>query len=543
MIKTIRKILIAAALPLLFASCERAARSYEVVGPDGPGQPAKPLVFRADITEPVTTGNHIETRMSGTAWGEDRIGIYMEDDLSKNIEAANKCFFTSSNGTFNALTQADNLTPTQGRAMNFYAYYPYGENVIGEKLSIDISAHQNEQEKIDVLWSDNLKAVSQFPLQQALVFNRQMARVVIYFTRGEKVSDLSQLHAMVENIPVHGELNLRTGVMSNGSIDNVLYANTQSSKDAATSSFIFLPGTRISELTVYIGDDDTMRFTLDMKNVILEKGKQYEYDVVLNDPGTTIIDVPDPVPHTGWIELPAGKPAGMENTVFSEYMLDRTTGGKRMRNFSMLYDTTHKLAYWVAYPMHSTYLGSLSRQDNYALDPNFPASQQVDVTDGGWGGRTGTGYDRGHQLPNADRTYSRAENLPVFYCTNITAQWADLNQGIWEQLESKIRNTWTVQCDTLYVVTGAMLPEGNIQYVGSGSRRAAIPEYYFKALAKRTGSSYSTIAYKIDNEDPGSSSFDSYRLTVKELETATGFTFFPAVPDAAKNTIDNSKWN
>src|SRR5437899_7280162 len=46
---------------------------------------------------------------------------------------------------------------------------------------------------------------------------------------------------------------------------------------------------------------------------------------------------------------------------------------------------------------------------------------------------TGTGYDRGHMCPSADRTDSRTNNDMLFLMSNIIPQKSEQNQGIWAQ--------------------------------------------------------------------------------------------------------------
>ncbi len=71
----------------------------------------------------------------------------------------------------------------------------------------------------------------------------------------------------------------------------------------------------------------------------------------------------------------------------------------------------------------------------------------------------------------------------------------------------------------------------------------AVPKFYFKAVAMKKGSEYYTIAYKMDNVAPPSNSkYDNYRLTVSDLEKATGFTFFPDLNDTQKGNINTSIW-
>ena len=72
----------------------------------------------------------------------------------------------------------------------------------------------------------------------------------------------------------------------------------------------------------------------------------------------------------------------------------------------------------------------------------------------------------------------------------------------------------------------------------------AVPAYYFKALARidrQTGTAY-TIAFKFNNASYKGSSYMDAALTVKELESQTGFTFFPTISDTYKTSYDASKW-
>jgi DNA/RNA endonuclease G (NUC1) len=237
-----------------------------------------------------------------------------------------------------------------------------------------------------------------------------------------------------------------------------------------------------------------------------------------------------------YFEMP--KDTTIENCI----KLTRFLPGARsyMRNYTMFYDTSMKLAYWVAYPLHENYIGSTSRTEEWAYDPLILSGYQANL----FGGISG--YDRGHQLPSADRTYNVAENYTTFYFSNMTAQNSVLNQGIWVDLENQIR-TWTKNCDTMYVVTGAMIKtstDNSVSYVlDKVGAKFALPKYYFKALAQKRGSNYYTIAYKINNANPGSSAtFTSFQMNVSQLEKETGFTFFPALSETIKGEINTSIW-
>lgn len=245
---------------------------------------------------------------------------------------------------------------------------------------------------------------------------------------------------------------------------------------------------------------------------------------------------PPDISNAGWIELPAK--SSLLNTILVGHNLP---DNDRVRNYSMLYDTINKLAYWVAYPMHSAYLGSASRTDEWQYDPAINTSFQPQLFRGFGVAST----DRGHQIPSADRTINKAANETTFYFSNMTAQNSTLNQGIWADLETRIR-VWTKQCDTLYVVTGAMIQsatDSNIDYVTDNiGASVARPKYYYKALAKKMGNTYYTIAYKMDNKVPTSNTFTGYKLTVSQLEAETGFSFFPKLSSDDKSKIVEDQW-
>lgn len=237
-----------------------------------------------------------------------------------------------------------------------------------------------------------------------------------------------------------------------------------------------------------------------------------------------------------WFEIP--KDTSIANCVTLTHFLPENSF---VRNYSMLYDKNLKLAYWVAYPLHSSYIGSSGRTDEWAYDPKIATTNQPTLFSGFAANQT----DRGHQIPSADRTYSRAGNYTTFYFSNMTAQNSTLNQGIWANLESKIR-VWMKSCDTIYVVTGAMPftnTDKTITYVRDNEgKNVARPKYYFKALAQKKGNTYYTIAYKMDNAAPDYSNYDSYSLTVADLEKETGFTFFPLLDNAIKESINTGIW-
>ena len=165
--------------------------------------------------------------------------------------------------------------------------------------------------------------------------------------------------------------------------------------------------------------------------------------------------------HAAWYELPARTTADatITQTVYP------ASGSQR--NYTMYYDKSTYTAYWVAYPLAKGHMGN-GRSDKWQRNPGLAESEQINVWSSSYGvnlgATTSDGYDnskefyaRGHQIPNADRNGSDELVVQTYYATNSTPQIQNkFNGGIWQQLESGVRNI-TATTDTVYVVTGAIL--------------------------------------------------------------------------------------
>ena len=238
-----------------------------------------------------------------------------------------------------------------------------------------------------------------------------------------------------------------------------------------------------------------------------------------------------------WMELPAMTVESGCAWVFHEMTVD----GKQMRNYSIYYDAENLCPRWVAYPLNKSLHGS-GRNDQWGIyDPKIPQRYQVDLSRS-WG----SGYDRGHMIPVADRGTSAAKRM-TYYPTNITAQASRMNQGIWADLENKIRSWADNSGDTLYVLIGCV-PGTRTVKVNKNGMEVNVPEAYYKALLRYDHSSsigpYLGIAFYIENEDV-SGSYADYAMTIDALEEKIGMDLFPNIPDnyvtAAESSI-NSWW-
>ncbi len=246
-------------------------------------------------------------------------------------------------------------------------------------------------------------------------------------------------------------------------------------------------------------------------------------------------------PFGRWAELPAYKAGASYDYIIHYAMLDNAA----VRNYSFCYDTNKKASLWVAYPLHNAYLGGQKRTDAWAYDPVVPESYQPYLFKSYKGN-----YDRGHQLPSADRLANYELNAQTFYFTNMTPQLGDLNQKMWANLETKVRNN--ICSDTLYVVTGAYFGTDAGSTTDGDGNIVPIPTQYYKVLLRtksgKTGKSIRdctadeliSIGFWVDQKNYGNIEPPrSICTTVADIEAKTGFSFFPQVKDAAVKQQNN----
>ncbi|HEX7631936.1 MAG TPA: DNA/RNA non-specific endonuclease, partial [Lacunisphaera sp.] len=126
------------------------------------------------------------------------------------------------------------------------------------------------------------------------------------------------------------------------------------------------------------------------------------------------------------LQMQLGNPSGAtsDTTNHAHYLIQRD-------QFAMDYnDTTHE-PNWVSWDLTSDDVGGSGRS-NFIVDTNLPGGfYQVLTTD-----YSGSGYDRGHMCPSADRTVTTTDNQAVFVMSNMIPQAPDNNQGVWASFEN-----------------------------------------------------------------------------------------------------------
>lgn len=187
---------------------------------------------------------------------------------------------------------------------------------------------------------------------------------------------------------------------------------------------------------------------------------------------------------------------------------------------------------WASWHYTSGDSGSSGRSPFFFVDTSLPSGfYQVQTFD-----YSGSGYDRGHMCPSADRTDTVVHNEATFLMSNIIPQAPDNNQGVWANLETYSR-TLAGGGNEVLVTCG---PEGfsGARTTSSGQILIAsnvwkiivvVPPGPGSTLARITNSTR-VIAVNIPNiqgirNDP----WQNYLTSVNHLQTNTGFTFFTAL--------------
>lgn len=198
---------------------------------------------------------------------------------------------------------------------------------------------------------------------------------------------------------------------------------------------------------------------------------------------------------------------------------------------AMDYSDNLRQVNWASWHYTSGDSGSAGRSDAFAADtnlpPNFYAAQATDYS--------GSGYDRGHMCPSADRTDTVAHNVDTFRMSNMIPQAPDNNQGVWANLETYSRaiaasNEVLVICGPQGFGTNRTISTGQIPIASNVWKIIVAVPLGSGSTLNRITNSTRVIAVSIPNvQGVRSVPWQNYLTSVNQLQTNTGLTFFTAL--------------
>ena len=257
------------------------------------------------------------------------------------------------------------------------------------------------------------------------------------------------------------------------------------------------------------------------------------------------------------LEFPALKGGNSIVVVHSGILND--TYNKSGVNYSVEWDTSLRAQRWSCYQMYAdsyksgsqvsrysaTNDGSLSPECQYPNDQDILEQYRLTVDPYKY-----SGYDHGHICPSADRLRSTDCNYQTFFITNMQPQYNKFNAGLWQEMESDVRN-WVSMSDTLYVCKGGTIDneEYILEYVHQNSHQRTrvnkehipVPRFFYMALLSRKGDTWQAMAYWAPNlnEDHSLDSRKGYALKIDRLEELTGIDFFCNLPDDIETEVES----
>jgi endonuclease G len=160
--------------------------------------------------------------------------------------------------------------------------------------------------------------------------------------------------------------------------------------------------------------------------------------------------------------------------------------------------------------------GGSKRKDNFRPDPLVTPNCSAALADYATVGKT---HDRGHMAPAGNNTTNDDIMSESFFLSNMVAQVANNNRGIWKQAETYERQ-WALTPNTeFYIISGGIFDKGH-PVTGNG---LGIPTRLYKIVYEKK--SKKVTAYLMPNAALPVADLPKYQTTVAAIEQATGIKF------------------
>lgn len=207
--------------------------------------------------------------------------------------------------------------------------------------------------------------------------------------------------------------------------------------------------------------------------------------------------------------------------------------------FALSYNDRRGTPNWVAWRLRAADLGDAPRKPQFDPDATLPAGfYRVSHRD-----YTASGFDRGHLCPHSDRDATEADAFATFVMTNVVPQAPNVNQQAWASLENYCRSLVQRRDTTVYIIAGVegiggVGSKGPAETLAHG--KVTVPQWCWKVIVvdERSVSSPTelsagdrVIAVRMPNDESKVDlAWAPFRVSVAEVERATGYRFFDAVP-------------
>lgn len=201
---------------------------------------------------------------------------------------------------------------------------------------------------------------------------------------------------------------------------------------------------------------------------------------------------------------------------------------------------------WVCWHLDaSNTTNGTGRLDNFAAFSGLPGTfYQVQSTS-----YSGSGFDRGHNCPSADRTSSVNANSATFLMTNMIPQAPNNNQQTWGNLENYLRGL-TATGYEVYIIMGNYGTGGTGSLGGTtntiNNGKINVPSNVWKVAVilpvgngdlARVSASTRVLSVNTPNVNSINSNWKQYICTMKSIEDATGLKLLSALSQTIHDQI------
>ncbi len=223
-------------------------------------------------------------------------------------------------------------------------------------------------------------------------------------------------------------------------------------------------------------------------------------------------------------------------------------------DYVLSYNNNRGTANWVSWHLSSAWTGNSPRCNCFKQDRSLPSSFFRATTSD----YTGSGFDRGHLCPSADRNGSPSSNENTFFMTNIAPQAPDNNQRSWASFENYLRSL-TLDGNEVHIIAG-VVGSGGTGRNGFASTidggNITVPDSFWKVALvlpngsndiNRVSTSTRVIAINIPNDQGISRDWTQFKTTVNAIENMTGYDLLENIPNAIESVLesrlDNESFN
>ncbi|UOG76871.1 DNA/RNA non-specific endonuclease [Hymenobacter tibetensis] len=254
------------------------------------------------------------------------------------------------------------------------------------------------------------------------------------------------------------------------------------------------------------------------------------------DPNTAVVTSRDD-------NMALGNPSGATATVSTpnNYLMIKP-------QYTLSYNNQRGIANWVSWHLNRAWMGSAPRQDDFRPDPALPGTFYA-VSRSSY---TGSGFDKGHNCPSADRTTDLDDNSATFLMTNMIPQAPNNNQRTWGNLEEWTREQ-VQRGQEVYVIMGTYGKGGtglNGLKTTLDNGRVTVPARVWKVLVilpegsddlqRIAAGKARIIAVDTPNDQSVSPDWSRYRVSVDALEAATGLDLLSKLPVQVQTRLQAS---